>query len=94
MNRMRLYLVLALPVLAFAAYMALLPSSTRGTFITEFKHRTAALFGYDLAPPPEDRGLRLDHPEEYGLPPEVGDGTAEESAEATETEPANEQNAQ
>ena len=69
MNRKRVYLLLALPVLGLVVYLAVVPAATRKTFITEFGHRTAALFGYDLAPLPEDKGLRSDHPEEYGPQP-------------------------
>ena len=69
MNRKRLYMLLASPILVFVIYIVVLPSSTRSTFITEFKHRTASMFGYDLSPAPEDKGLRSDHPEEYGPQP-------------------------
>jgi hypothetical protein len=78
MNRKRLYMLLASLVLVLAIYMVILPSSTRSTFITEFKHRTAMMFGYDLSPAPEDKGLRSDHPEEYG--PQPRNESAEEAA--------------
>ena len=84
MNRKRLYMLLASPILAFVIYMAVLPSSTRSTFITEFKHRAASMFGYDLSPAPEDKGLRSDHPEEYGPQPGAETGDEDSSSEARE----------
>ena len=89
MNRKRLYMLLASPILVFAIYMVVLPSSTRSTFITEFKHRTALMFGYDLSPAPEDKGLRSDHPEEYG--PQPGNESTEEAAapDGEEGDPSN-----
>ena len=71
MKRKYVYGLLALPILVFGVYLVTLPSVTRATFITEFKHRTAALFGFEKKPSEGPQGLRSERPEEYGLPPEV-----------------------
>ena len=42
--------LLALPIHISVIYLVTLPSETRVTFITEFKHRTAALWGTESKP--------------------------------------------
>jgi len=66
MKRKPLYVLLATPVIALVVYLAIVPSETRVTFLTEFKYRIAALFGYEPEPIGEELGLRSEHPEEYG----------------------------
>lgn len=94
-----LYLLLALPVLLFVLYFAVVPGVTRDAFIIDFKHRIGAMFGYEPPPIGGEEGLRIERPEEYGMveaDPDIesGDGeagpteddTADESPDdATET---------
>ena len=81
MKRKPLYVLLATPVIALVVYLAIVPSETRGTFLTEFKYRIAALFGYEPEPIGEELGLRSEHPEEYG-PQATGEEATPAAADA------------
>ena len=63
-----------------------MPAETRGTFLTEFVHRTRLMFGYEPDPivgADGSSGLRIEHPEEYGIPHgEGGDGEHAEGEHA------------
>ena len=80
MKRTYLYSLLALPLLLLVVYLAVIPSSTRATFLSEFSHKIALLFGHEPEPmvgADGKKGLRLESPEEYGPQP----GSVEESIE-------------
>ena len=80
MNRKKLYGLLAILLLVPIAYLAALPSSTRATFFYEFKHNVGTLLGYEPDPivgADGSSGLRLEHPEEYGVPHADGDAGEE-----------------
>lgn len=64
-----IYCLIALPFVVLVIYLAVIPSSTRKTFMTEFRHRTATLFGLEPEPKDGPKGLRIERPEEYGLQP-------------------------
>lgn len=88
MKRNITYTLLALPLIVFAVYFLSLPRHTRQTFLSEFKHRTAALFGYAAEASDGPQGLRIERPEEYGLPHDGVEGpdgeASEESGESDE----------
>lgn len=86
MKRKYVYAALALPFIVFLVFLAVMPARTRSTFITEFQHRTAALFGQAPAATPRPSGLRLDHPDEYGPQPGAeADDTDDEQSEPSST---------
>ena len=87
MKRKPLYVLLATPVIALVVYLAIVPSETRGTFLTEFKYRIAALFGYEPEPIGEELGLRSEHPEEYG-PQATGEEATPAAAAAADADGA------
>jgi hypothetical protein len=86
-----MFALLGFPLLVLIGYLAIVPSATRETFLSEFKHRTALLFGYEPKPilgAGGQQGLRSEHPEEYGM----GGGDEEEnSTEAEATTPVDTQ---
>lgn len=83
MKRKPLYVLLATPVVALVVYLAIVPAETRGTFLTEFKYRIAALFGYEPEPIGEELGLRSEHPEEYGPQADAEEESPAESPNAS-----------
>lgn len=87
MKRKPLYVLLATPVIALVVYLAIVPSETRGTFLTEFKYRIAALFGYEPEPIGEELGLRSEHPEEYG-PQATGEEATPAAADGADADGA------
>ena len=52
-KRLYVYSALALPFIAFGVYTATLPPMNRGTFISEFLHKTVVLFTGEPDAPPE-----------------------------------------
>lgn len=63
--------LLGIVVLVLLVGFFAMPAETRGTFLTEFVYRTRLMFGYKPEPitgADGSSGLRIEHPEEYGLP--------------------------
>jgi len=76
MNRKYLYALLGTPILLALICLLVLPSSTREMFLYEFKHKVKAQMGYEPEPikgADGSGGLRIEHPEEYGVAPPEGD---------------------
>lgn len=85
MKRKYVYALVACPILILVAYLLVVPSGTRSTFISEFTHRTKMMFGFQPEPivgTDGELGLRSERPEEYGLEQE---GAAEEVEAGTDS---------
>lgn len=85
MNRKKIYGLLAFVVLVpIVCFAVLVPSATKAMFFHEFKHNAGLMFGYEPEPvtgADGTSGLRIEHPEEYGMAPseDSGDGESTES---------------
>ena len=69
-SRKVILLLLGLPILAAALYLAFAPAETRQAFLHDFGHRISRMLGQQPEPLGDELGLRTEHPEEYGMLPE------------------------
>ena len=85
-NRKLILALLGLPIVVTVVYLAVIPAETREAFLQDFSHRIAGMLGNEPEPLGDELGLRLEHPEEYGLGGEEAEEGTEEKNIQSDTE--------